>query len=223
LSAALQRHLVTPDRARSHLILFLSNLNTIEGHARQNATPEGHPLGVRLTGNLDADLAALLEWKGGPPWPWEQMLRAIRVHRHVLRSVYCLCSRESLPQVMNFRHLLDYYQLLSGCQFWIVTQNSELGEYHAREERDDSGLDFENYDQLVAVLASVLQKLRAKGIPESSIMVDFTGGQKVTSVAAVAATFNLKISAQYVQTGPPKDVYAYDVVLEEPRLDVPLK
>ena len=73
------------------------------------------------------------------------------------------------------------------------------------------------------MLARLFQRLKDQGVPERSIMVDFTGGQKVTSVAAVATTFDLDVSAQYVQTGGKKDVYSYDMVLEKARLDVPVK
>ncbi len=43
-------------------------------------------------------------------------------------------------------------------------------------------------------------------------MIDFTGGQKVTSVVAASLTFNRRIKAQYVQTNPPWQVVSYDVI-----------
>jgi len=93
----------------------------------------------------------------------------------------------------------------------------------SRRAPDPAGLDFEDYDELAGVLSRLFRQLQDQGVPERSIMVDFTGGQKVTSVAAVATTFDLDISAQYVQTGGKKEVYSYDMVLEKARLDLPVK
>jgi hypothetical protein len=56
--------------------------------------------------------------------------------------------------------------------------------------------------------------LKNQGLKEKDIIVDFTGGQKVTSVVAVSVTFNRKITSQYVQTGDPWGVIGYDVVVE---------
>ena len=56
-------------------------------------------------------------------------------------------------------------------------------------------------------------KMRRKGIPESEIMVDFTGGQKPSSVVAAAVTFNRRVKAQYVQTNRPWNVVSYDLIL----------
>lgn len=84
-------------------------------------------------------------------------------------------------------------------------------------------LDFKDYDQLTERLARLIRKLKAQDVPERSIMVDLTGGQKVTSVAAMATTFDLEISAQCVQTGGKKEAYSYDVISGRPRLDLPGK
>jgi len=43
-------------------------------------------------------------------------------------------------------------------------------------------------------------------------MIDFTSGQKPTSIVAATLTFNRKIKAQYVQTNDPWRVLSYDVV-----------
>jgi hypothetical protein len=42
-------------------------------------------------------------------------------------------------------------------------------------------------------------------------MIDFTGGQKVTSVVAAAVACNRTLTAQYVQTNHPYHVISYDI------------
>jgi hypothetical protein len=50
---------------------------------------------------------------------------------------------------------------------------------------------------------------------EDDIVIDFTGGQKPTSVAAVAITFNRKVRAQYVDTNhPDQPPIGYTVAIE---------
>jgi hypothetical protein len=209
---------------RSHLVVFLSNV--IVG---ANAKQGGEPLKVNLTGDLDSDLEQLAQ-SGRPFWPWEQMLRAMRVHVPVLEHVYCLCSQESLPQAMWFSGIVQRYESFRGATLHIVYHGHQslcivsaytpIAEY---KSKDPAGFDFEDYDQLAPAIRRLIAELTAQGIPKSSIVVDFTGGQKVTSVVAVTETYDSEIVAQYVQTGGAKDVYCYDVVLEKRRIDVPVK
>jgi hypothetical protein len=51
---------------------------------------------------------------------------------------------------------------------------------------------------------------------ERDIIIDVTGGFKTTSIAGASITFNSQVTFQYVQTLPPNEVYAYDVVYQPP-------
>jgi hypothetical protein len=51
---------------------------------------------------------------------------------------------------------------------------------------------------------------------EDEIMIDFTGGQKVTSVVAAYISANSKVKAQYVQTNDPWQVKSYHMKYREP-------
>jgi hypothetical protein len=75
------------------------------------------------------------------------------------------------------------------------------------------GWNFEAFDDLSRALLEVIEFLRRQGASERDIMVDFTGGQKVTSVVAAAVTFNRPTKTQYVQTNRPYRVISYDVLL----------
>ena len=52
---------------------------------------------------------------------------------------------------------------------------------------------------------------------ERDIMIDVTGGIKTASIAGASITFNSQVMFQYVQTQPPYEVYAYDVLTRLPR------
>jgi hypothetical protein len=49
---------------------------------------------------------------------------------------------------------------------------------------------------------------------EQDIIIDVTGGVKTASIAGASITFNTQVTFQYVQTFPPYEVYAYDVVYQ---------
>ena len=213
---------------RSHLVLFLSNVIT-DANGKKNAEPDGGPKGTSLTGDLDVDLEHLAG-RDGTYWPWEQMLRAIRAHLPVLCDVYCVCSQKSLPQATLFGRIVKSYRSFDGVSLHKV--------YHCRNglcvvaasrniaqepSEEPAGFNFEDYDQLAPALRQLITDLIGQGVSESSIVVDFTGGQKVASVVAMTQTYDSEVVAQYVQTGGAKDVYCYDIVLEKRRLDVPVK
>jgi hypothetical protein len=59
----------------------------------------------------------------------------------------------------------------------------------------------------------LLREFKRQHVADDRIMIDFTGGQKVTSVVAASVTFNRTIKAQYVQTNAPHQVISYDILL----------
>jgi hypothetical protein len=75
------------------------------------------------------------------------------------------------------------------------------------------GWEFERFNDLSRAVQHLLGiYLKEKKVDEDQIMIDFTGGQKVTSVVAASVTFNRKIKAQYVQTNSPWNVVSYDIL-----------
>jgi hypothetical protein len=75
------------------------------------------------------------------------------------------------------------------------------------------GWEFERFDDLSRAVLHLIREYKRQNVSEHQIMIDFTGGQKVTSVVAASVTFNRKIKAQYVQTNPPHEVVSYDILL----------
>ncbi len=199
---------------RKHLILFLSNLPPKDN--------EGIPEGLTLSfQSLEADIKYLVGKKAeNIRWSWEMPLRAIRHHLTVLESVIVVCSEKSVRQVHCFLNICKKYREFDNICFYVLVQKGKKADIlspdlpcSADKLADFQGWDFESFDELSRGILFLLKNLlKEKKYPEQDIMIDFTGGQKVTSVVAAAMTFNLDIKAQYVQTNPPCDVISYDFV-----------
>lgn len=197
---------------KKHLILFVSDLDM----RRYNYT-NGIPDGLILSDDLDKDIDAMVAFKkANPPgWRWEMPLRSLKHHSEVLDTVSFICSRESIVQAhwlldicKRYKQLKDVssYSLFDQYQHKLIPASSEIAD-------STQGLNFERFDELSEALWILIRKYLKENRPEKEIMIDFTGGQKVTSVVAAAVTFNRKIKAQYVQTNEPWNVCGYDVYL----------
>ena len=195
--------------AKKHLILFLSNLDTTEGRFHR-----GVPEGLNLSNDLEKDIKAIeLHKKTHPFWRWEMPLRGIRTHLGVLETVTFVCSRESIEQKQWFLDICKRYEQLKNVTFYLLVKGQPCLIPASSELLDSAkGFDFESFDELSDAMWVLLKRLGKQKFLERDIMIDFTGGQKVTSVVAAAITFNREIRAQYVQTNDPWETLSYDVI-----------
>lgn len=202
---------------RECVVIFLSHLRVDRGEFI-----DGVPRGIRMTGNLESDLEELVRLKEDPAgsvriqWSWEMSLRAIRHHIGTLRVLVVVCSEESIEQIEWFLAVLRRYPVLEGLSVWTAVKGvGDRAEFVAETSvlSPRRGWNFEAFDDLSRALLDVIEFLRRQGARESDIMIDFTGGQKVTSVVAAAVTFNRPTKTQYVQTNKPYRVISYDVLL----------
>ncbi|MCI0561057.1 MAG: hypothetical protein MN733_21430 [Nitrososphaera sp.] len=201
----------TPE-PREHLILFLSEL------PEKGKFNDGIPDGITLTGDLDKDLQNLVQHKRiNPYWPWEMALRGIKHHltADTLKSVIVICSPESIAQVHHFGEVLCKYSVLERIDVKIFVKEPVESKFIKcpTEPITKGGWIFEEFDDLSNAVMHLLRELKRQEVEDEQIMLDFTSGQKVTSVVAAAVTFNRNIKAQYVQTKGPHNVIGYDIVL----------
>jgi hypothetical protein len=179
----------------------------------------GLPKGLDLVFNdRNEDIGKMEKNKEkGVRWSWEMPLRAIRHHMGRLESVTLICSKESCPQVPLFLGICRKYNELQNVKFYTLAQKVHRTELICLSSPDMvsayQGLDFESFDELSRSLWILLKEFKKRGYFEYETMIDFTGGQKVTSVVAATMTFNREIKAQYIQTNSPWDVLSYDVTL----------
>ncbi|MFZ5570178.1 MAG: hypothetical protein ACOZF0_07225 [Thermodesulfobacteriota bacterium] len=201
---------------RKHLLFFLSTLNPDYQYK------DGIPDGLTLTTDFGNDLKEMMRLKKLPKeskiiWNWEMPLRALWYHRKdgVLKTSTIVCSRESINEVNSFLNICKRYDIFKDIEYYLLLKKKRPELVTASYENIDKsmGWDFESFDELSNALWCFLEKFINKEHLEKDIIVDFTGGQKVTSVVAAALSFNRKIKAQYVQTGGNCDVVSYDVIL----------
>lgn len=115
----------------------------------------------------------------------------------------------------SFRSVLREYAELHQVRVeLLLNENSRAELVECPEtQRESGGWKFDEFDELSEAMMYRLSKFRDQRIPDDQIMVDFTGGQKTTSVVAAAVTFNRRIKAQYVNTNRPWNVRSYDLII----------
>lgn len=79
-------------------------------------------------------------------------------------------------------------------------------------------IDFENLEDLYSNFNNVIQEVTQRlGYAQSDVMIDVTGGQKTTSIAAALVTLHRPpIEFQYVSTRGCCPVLSYNVVATSP-------
>jgi len=199
---------------REYLILFLSDLKTtLVKHI------DGVPDGLTLTNNLDEDLKNCVKYKTEHHhyWPWEMTLRAIHHHAAMggFKGVALICSPQSITQAHWFKKIADRYPLLKDKISLLKKENDgmSLVSYDGTEVSSIHDWHFEQFDDLSLAVTGLLLHYNRQGIADRKMTIDFTGGQKVTSVVAASATFNRDVRVQYVQTSEPWHVLGYDIML----------
>lgn len=207
------RHLEehTKPEKRQYLILFLSNLFEGKGDV------EGIPEWLNLTDDIENDVQVMEKIKVENPrqqWRWEMPLRAIKHHTGTLKQVVLVCSDESIKQAHWFYQVVRRYLEFHDIEVMVLL-NDASGAVRLTpctdQQRRTGGWDFEQFNSLATAIRELFKLFHKLNIPEKQVMIDFTGGPKVSSVVAVAVTFNRDASAQYVQTNNPWEVKGYDV------------
>lgn len=148
-----------------------------------------------LKGNdLTEDITALHNTN----WPWQQLLRAIQPHRS-LRKVILIGSKPGGNRSGSFDLVPTCAKLLApyvpdGCQVQIHSEP----------------VPFEDFNSIKRTLRDIVLS-EARTFGEGSVVIDVTGGQATTSIAAAAATIGTEAIFQYVQTSEPHEVVFYDI------------
>jgi hypothetical protein len=194
-------------QARKHLVLFLS----------ENSRP---PSPVPLNGSIEDDLRALVAHKEKTRqfWNWEQPLRGMAAHASKAPRVKLLCSEESIQRILDFReNVLKPYTggCFRGARFEVLLAKSrrfvDLSSLQVAPGAEE-GLKFLDFDDVSRGLSMALELLEQEGVRDEEVTVDFTGGQKIPSVAAAVATFDRKLQAQYVKTNPDYEAVTYRII-----------
>jgi len=215
---------------RNHLIVFLSYIYPREGVV--DCVPA--ELKEKLTDVLDHDLKIMK--KDTKNWSWEMPLRAINYHIHenIMKTVTVIGSTKSLEQAHHFFNFcLRYDEIRNNVKaFYYMCQDDNgkvLWEKVAADQVvlsngnkavakiTKKGFDFEDFTDLSKAIKHLFSEFKKMKLKESDITIDFTGGQKVTSVLAAFVTLNTRLHAQYIPTNDVEKVTSYDISLSSRR------
>ncbi|MHB1592310.1 MAG: hypothetical protein ACYCTW_12395 [Sulfuricella sp.] len=147
---------------------------------------------VNLSGDLDKDILAFTtaQWR----WPGQQFLRALRPH--VLAEADKL---DHLVLIGSPGSRGSYGSLDAAKQLALLY--AETATVHLHPE----AIGFEDIEAMQQTFDWWINFFREKGIAEKDIILDATGGQKTTSIAAALTTLRWeRVEFQYVQTEPAK-------------------
>ena len=163
---------------------------------------------IQLTDDLGKDidkLDKLLREKPSYKWNWQQQMRAIKPH--------IVDSRKQLLRLHLIGSTGDGGSLehLDSCKKWLKGYLPGVN-----ITKDKSGVDFNDFNAVVQHVQKIIdeQKKEGKGkekLTDKDIVIDVTGGTSMASIAAASTTLNTRVTFQYVQTSPPREVHAYDV------------
>jgi len=150
------------------------------------------------------------------PWPWQQMLRALIPHEPQLKSVWLVGSRGDKGSFRQLPKCRSFLQALLGPEVSVFIEGRDLVSAKFTEEMarklHNQAVDFEDFHEIKERLDALLHRIESKPYSHdaSDIVIDVTGGQKTTSIAAATLTLKSDVVFQYVQTDGKASVSAED-------------
>lgn len=176
---------------------------------------------------------------------WEMTLRAIDYHINTegtrtgaLKQLTILASSNpnndndsSMPQAKYFidflRKYIDKYSIDLKIKLLVKNINNNTLELYSGLDIDKdsgvfqkyAGINFNDFEDCRDALVEILQK-EESNINHPNTVIDFTGGQKITSAAATLAATVYDVYNQYVDTNGDKEITGYNFLYVDPkRLD----
>jgi hypothetical protein len=149
---------------------------------------------------------------------WRMPVEGLAVHYPEVERVIVFTSSDYLKDPLtgavdegSYRQFADFKRLIDLlCE--RPGRKVEVTDLQAffQDEKFKQGIDFENVRALVDTLVAVYRRLHALGYADWDIMVDVTGGPKITTVAGAAIVLGEDQVFQYIS---PRDhtPRAYDV------------
>ncbi|WP_448593211.1 hypothetical protein [Thermoflexus hugenholtzii] len=182
--------------ARRGILLFLSKPNRpvkINLSSNKLVLSEGDNYLEINKGEQLADFVSRLadSWLRG--WNWVQIFRGLIPHATWLEYIFVIYSEES----MKFKD--DIETLLS------------LFLYNKAEIIVDGSYDFNIVDSVRDGLRKGVQEGLQRGLQKKDLVIDITGGTKLTSIAGTLYGVEEGILLQYVSTMEPYDLIYYDI------------
>lgn len=174
-------------RPHKVLIMWLSTGNermhaTANGAQQVSWASDGQTVGpFTLTNDPDSDA----RHSNTSRWNMWQHLRAVAPHARALQALHILVTTDTESRHGFAKAMFQHYLGLSDA---VIQAPTRINEHNIQSQID-------TVNRLVKEV-----KARIPGLQDSDIMVDCTGGLKLSSIAAACATLNNPIELQYVNT-----------------------
>jgi len=222
-------------KPRRVLVCFLSRAepNPVYKDEPRIDAPLSNDLGEDLRMLAESQEPKLIEsrWRETKPWSWSQVLRMLAFQNGLgshagskLDVVAFVCSPESLSLSPALVAHVRRYSEFGNIKIFRLLKNENgphklVPEEHTEWDAQRNGWDFNSYHDLEDCLRSLLASVKGLGYSDFDVVIDITGGTKITSIAASTVTIGTPIVAQYVSTNPRVttsgdrifDVFEYDL------------
>lgn len=134
-----------------------------------------------------------------PQWTWQQTLRAACHHGDKLQRLVLIGSEgtggSGTPEQLSLAK--QFFSHYFPGKVHVLGEPKRDGDAYDTH----SQADFEKLDDLRRLLKRVLKDLNKAGFPDSDIIIDCTGGQKIASIACALVTLDRPdLMFQYVGT-----------------------
>ncbi|WP_448591467.1 hypothetical protein [Thermoflexus hugenholtzii] len=126
-------------------------------------------------------------------WNWLQIFRGLVPHATRLEYIFVICSEESKKFQEDIETLLSIF----------FPNNVEIVV--------SEPCDFNNVDSIRNGLRKGIQEGSNRGFRKTDLVIDITGGTKLSSIAGALYSVEEGIVLQYVKTNPPYNLIYYDI------------
>jgi len=135
----------------------------------------------------------LSNWdKNSNKCPWEMQLKVLEEYS-LIKYVYVIGSKNSYYQISQFESLVKKF----------------FKDINVIPHKD--AIDFENLEESIKAIEEGFKCLKEKGLKDSQILIETTGGQKIQSIAGAFFSSTYDRYFVYVSTNT-KEVKVFDVI-----------
>jgi len=178
------------------LILFLSPFKNIGPPQTPEALQAKEFLDGVCAGQIKATLQEALEKLDKNTWAMP--LKALDYHRETLERLIVIPSADSKKQVGTHQEFGQFKALVEA--IWSSCQKMTVKGMGTINQNYQQGVDFEDAPALVEAIDDVYKYLLNQHYSAEQILIDVTGGQKLTTVAGAAVSLVEGRLFQYVST-----------------------
>jgi hypothetical protein len=138
----------------------------------------------------------LSNWdKNSNKCPWEMQLKVLEEYS-LIKYIYVIGSKNSYYQISQFESLVKKF----------------FKDINVIPHKD--AIDFENLEESIKAIEEGFKCLKEKGLKDSQILIETTGGQKIQSIAGAFFSSTYDRYFVYVSTNT-KEVKVFDVIIRE--------